>query len=284
MADFTYEAAVHWLRSQPEHRQLLKDSYLDDDNLAAARRFARSEEFGEVSELLSLGVTQRPLKILDVSCGNGIAAYAFASLGNQVAAVDPDESADVGIKAAARLASALSRGSLSVYEAAAEDLPFVDSSFDIVYARQALHHFGDLQKGVAECARVLKPGGVLFATREHVVENDGQLRQFLAEHPLHRLHGGENAYSEQHYKSMFQRNGLRISKSFATFETIINHFPSSNEQVRGEILKAVFPKYGWSVWSRLLKFPSLENLCRRWYSKLNKFPGMLFSFLCVKQD
>jgi ubiquinone/menaquinone biosynthesis C-methylase UbiE len=40
-------------------------------------------------------------------------------------------------------------------------LPFVDASFDIVYARGLLHHLPDPEQGVAEIKRVLKPGGTV---------------------------------------------------------------------------------------------------------------------------
>src|ERR1044071_6640767 len=194
MSKYTYEDSVRWMRAQPENAELVRQCYLDEDNLAAARRFAGSEEFAEISSLLGLGGAGRRLKILDLGCGNGIASYAFASAGHEVYALDPDESEDVGLGAAARLARVVGGGAIETVKSFAEQLPFADATFDVVYARQSLHHFGDLRRGLAECARVLKPGGKLFATREHVVSDDEQLRQFLDEHILHKLHGGEKAY------------------------------------------------------------------------------------------
>jgi len=46
----------------------------------------------------------------------------------------------------------------------AERLPFPDASFDLVFGHAVLHHIPDLERGFAEFARVLAPGGtVLFA-------------------------------------------------------------------------------------------------------------------------
>lgn len=44
-------------------------------------------------------------------------------------------------------------------KADAENLPFPDGSFDIVYSWSVLHHTPDTQKAFAEAARVLRPGG-----------------------------------------------------------------------------------------------------------------------------
>jgi ubiquinone/menaquinone biosynthesis C-methylase UbiE len=43
----------------------------------------------------------------------------------------------------------------------AEELPFRDESFDLVYGHAVLHHIPDLGRAVAEFRRVLRPGGVL---------------------------------------------------------------------------------------------------------------------------
>ena len=142
----TYEQSVKWMRSQQEHFELVKLCYLDEDNFAAAKRFTSSEEFMEVLALLKLNKAKTKLKILDLGCGNGIASYAFASLGYDVSAVDPDLSEDVGLGATARLASIVNSGSITTLQSFAESLPFPDSTFDIIYARQALHHFSNLSQ------------------------------------------------------------------------------------------------------------------------------------------
>ena len=43
----------------------------------------------------------------------------------------------------------------------AEELPFLENSFDIVFSRLAFHHFTDVSCAFSEMARVLKPGGKL---------------------------------------------------------------------------------------------------------------------------
>lgn len=43
----------------------------------------------------------------------------------------------------------------------AEELPFLDEDFDIVFSRLAFHHFPDINNAFSEMTRVLKPGGKL---------------------------------------------------------------------------------------------------------------------------
>src|SRR6266404_2949925 len=54
-------------------------------------------------------------------------------------------------------------GNIEFKEAAADSLPFPDGAFDVVTCRFGAMFFPDLHKALAECRRVLKPGGkVIF--------------------------------------------------------------------------------------------------------------------------
>jgi ubiquinone/menaquinone biosynthesis C-methylase UbiE len=279
---YSYEESVQWFRQQPEHQELVKFSYLDRDNLAAAQRFAIGEELQATIALLNLNQKGRVLQILDLGCGNGIVAYALANLGHEVTAIDPDLSADVGLEATHRLASEISQGKIITQQASAESLPFNDATFDIIYARQALHHFADLTRGLQESARVLKPGGKFLATREHVITNSQQRQEFLANHVLHRLHGQENAYPLADYLKALRTSGLKIRQVFGHFDTVINHYPTTNAEIK-DWLRSGFAKYlGQSVASILNQVSFLETAYRYRLSKSCNFPGRLYSFFCTK--
>lgn len=280
----TYESSVNWLRNQPQHSELIELCYLDRDNLAAAKRFASSEEFTEVIKILPIDKSQKRLKILDVGCGNGIAAYSLASLGHEVYAIDPDISEDVGLGATKKLASVVSNGSISTYQAFAESLPFENETFDIIYARQALHHFTDLHKGLSECSRVLKTKGLLLVTREHVISNEEQLKTFLDEHLLHKLHEGENAYSLKNYLSAIEQSGITVLKLFAPFDTVINHFPMSNMEINNSLIERLSKKVGKPVAKILAKVTFVEKIYRYFLSKNCNSPGRLYSFYGSKKE
>lgn len=278
----TYEESVRYIRTLPEMDALVTASYLDDNAAVAAKRFAESEEFREL--LLRLGLkSPSPKSILDVGCGNGIASYAFATFGLQVTAVDPDSSSDVGLGAVSQFISQYeSRGTISVRSGAAESLPFPDESFDIVYARQALHHFSDLEQGLRECARVLKSGGIFAATREHVVEGEAQLEDFLKNHPLQRLHGGEMAYPTARYLSAIEGAGLNLREVLGPFDSVINHFPQTNDEVREWFRGGLRRRFGRVLATALSHSQWLERAYRQKLSRACDTPGRMYSFFAVK--
>jgi ubiquinone/menaquinone biosynthesis C-methylase UbiE len=47
----------------------------------------------------------------------------------------------------------------------AERLPFADASFDLVVSVLSFDHWSDQELGLAECARVLRPGGAPVGRR-----------------------------------------------------------------------------------------------------------------------
>jgi ubiquinone/menaquinone biosynthesis C-methylase UbiE len=277
-----YEESVNWMRGQAEYTELVKLCYLDQDNFEAAKRFTASEEFQEVSRILKLTDRATPVKVLDLGCGNGIASYAFASLNCEVIAVDPDASHDVGLMAADRLRTQISSGSITTVQANAELLPFPSNTFDVIYERQALHHFSNLVQGLTECARVLKPGGLFLATREHVVNDAQQLEQFLAEHILHQKHGGENAYPLAHYTNSLKQAGFTIIQKMGSMHTVINHFPFSNLEVSQSMHHWLTSKLGSALGSSIAKISFAQKAYRRFQSMRDRSPGRLYSFLCTK--
>jgi SAM-dependent methyltransferase len=284
VAKVSYEASVNWMRGEAQYAEMIKLCYLDRDNLAAAQRFAASEEFRATCDLLGIdGQQQVPPQVLDLGCGNGIASYAFAQQGCAVVAVDPDDSHDVGLRAAARIEAQITRGSIALVQARAEALPFPDNSFDVVYERQALHHFSDLLQGLAESARVLKPGGLFLATREHVVSDDAQLESFLAGHILHQLHGGENAYRVGHYEHCLKGAGLMMTRRMAPLDNVINHFPMSNADVQQAFGAMLRSKLGGRIGGAMARSSRLESAYRGYKSWQDRTPGRLYSFLCTKR-
>ena len=102
---------------------------------------------------------------LDVGCGKGNHACELARrFGFRVTGVDPLDG-NLEIARDAAVAEGLA-GRVTFAKGSMEELPSEDAAFDLVWCRDMLVHVGDLRRGCAECARVLKPGGsaVVFTT------------------------------------------------------------------------------------------------------------------------
>lgn len=104
-------------------------------------------------------------EVLEIGMGLGTDLVRFARAGARVSGVDLTPRAIE--LARRRLAHEGLDGDLRVADA--EDLPFDDASFDVVYSWGVLHHTPDTARAVAEALRVLRPGGrfciMLYARR-----------------------------------------------------------------------------------------------------------------------
>ncbi len=105
----------------------------------------------------------RGKKVLEVGCGVGTDLLQFARAGAEIAGVDRSTTAVT--LARKRLDLYSLRG--EVEEADAEDLPFSDSSFDLVYSWGVIHHTPNTEKAVEEIYRVLKPAGRILIMIYH---------------------------------------------------------------------------------------------------------------------
>jgi len=275
--ELSWEEAVRWYRAQAGNEAAIRDNYFDLPVKQAAERYAGSEEFGEVLRLLGTG---RGKQLLDLGAGNGVTSYALARNGWLVTALEPDASDEVGAGAIRHLAKETALP-ITVVQEFGEKLPFNNSSFDAVHARQVLHHAANLESMVKELARVLHPGGLLLSTREHVADDEEQLKAFHNEHPLHQLYGGEHAYPLAQYLGSFERAGLKVTKVWGPIESILNFFPGTEAQ-RLVTLRQV-ANHSYLRFGRLLSWsPSFREKQVAQFTHNDRTPGRLFSFLIKK--
>ena len=97
--------------------------------------------------------------VADIGCGPGTAARRAARLGAQVIGVDP---APVMLRLA-RLLTPRRAAAVRYLQGSAEALPLPDSSVSVAWSIACVHHWADLDAGLREARRVLKPGGRLVA-------------------------------------------------------------------------------------------------------------------------
>jgi ubiquinone/menaquinone biosynthesis C-methylase UbiE len=94
----------------------------------------------------------RAKRVLEVGCGTGLILQHADRVADQAVGLDISEG---------MLRHAQSRG-LTTVRASATDIPFADHTFDLVYSFKVLSHIPDLERALAEMARVTRPGGDLL--------------------------------------------------------------------------------------------------------------------------
>jgi SAM-dependent methyltransferase len=241
----------------------VKACFYDDPLIAAAERYHSSTEWRAVRELIGLARG----RALDIGAGRGISSFALAKDGWETIALEPDASHIVGAGAIRALAEVGNIG-IEVAETWGEELPFESQSFDLVHIRQVLHHARDLNQLCREIGRVLKIGGVMIATREHVLSRREDLNEFLKSHPLHALYGGENAFLLEEYLSALKGGRIKIIQVLNPLVSDINLYPETRDSVKAR-------------YARKLRLPSAGLIPDGLLSlrgKLMNTPGRLYTF------
>ncbi len=115
----------------------------------------------EVIRLLDIRPAEQ---VLDIGAGMGPGSVLAAKAGARVVAVDPTPF--MRLVLGVRRLWQPSRDRLEILDGTAEQLPVPDSSVDAAWAVNAMHHWFDLDAGIDELARVLRPGGRLVLVDE----------------------------------------------------------------------------------------------------------------------
>lgn len=135
---------------------LVRAEYADESRFAV-RAAAWSNATGPSPlEMAFQAVAEtKPARVLEVGCGRGeLAERMQKELGAAVVAVDQSE----------RMVELTRACGVEAVVGDVQELPFEGASFDCAVAAWMLYHVPDLDGGLAELARVLRPGSRLVAT------------------------------------------------------------------------------------------------------------------------
>lgn len=143
--------------------------------------------------------------VCDVACGAGHLALSFAGKASRIVAVD---AAPAMLEAVRRLAA--EKGCpVETWHAFAESLPLPSAEYDLVMSRLAPHHFDDIDKAIAEMARIVRPGGCLAIID---LEGDPDPQYDAFNHRLEVLHDPTHvrSYTADRWRSIVEGAGLEI--------------------------------------------------------------------------
>jgi SAM-dependent methyltransferase len=152
---------------------------------AALYRDSEAHREGEDLDLIVEWAAERPgRRALDVATGGGHVARRLREAGFDVVSSDPAAGMEPDVVASA------------------EELPFEDDSFDVVACRVAAHHFEDVERAMAEMARVSRSLVVVADNLDlgEAVEEAERLRD-----PTH-----VRCYSENEWRELFGRAGVPV--------------------------------------------------------------------------
>ena len=174
-------------------------------------------------QFVAVAGLQRGQRAIDVGCGPGaLTARLVAALGPEaVSAVDP--SGPFVAAARDRFPDA------DISQGTAEELAFADGTFDAALASLVVHFMTDPVAGLAEMARVTRPGGVVGATVWNHGSGNGPLSLFWeAVRAVDPQEEGEDDYAGVHegdLATLFRSAGLdHLTESVLTVHVPFDSF------------------------------------------------------------
>jgi ubiquinone/menaquinone biosynthesis C-methylase UbiE len=135
--------------------EFVREQYATEDNLRARKSAYVNAVGDDPREFAFSAVAEvRPHRVLEVGGGEGeLAERIRAELGVEVIGVDQSE----------RMVEIQRLKGIDARLGDVQELPFAGGEFDVAVAAWMLYHVPDLERALAELARVLRPGGRLVA-------------------------------------------------------------------------------------------------------------------------
>jgi ubiquinone/menaquinone biosynthesis C-methylase UbiE len=269
-----WHETIEYIRSESSYNQLVEEAYFSPDLKANVELFRNSSEFIATLQLLKSLNINGESRLLDVGAGNGISSIAFALEGYKVTALEPDVSDTIGAGAIKKLKELYKLTALDIVSSYGEDMPFENDYFDIVFARQCMHHAYNLPEFAKSMYRVVKPKGIFLTVRDHVITDKADKQAFLKRHPLHKFYGGENAFKLNEYRNAIIDAGFVIKQVLGPADSVINYSPWSISRVK----KTIQQKVGaWAANNFVSRIAWVAVKLR-----LKMVPGRLYTFVSEK--
>jgi SAM-dependent methyltransferase len=165
-----------------------------------------------------LAANCRGRDVLEAGCGEGYGADVIASVARRVIAMDYDEQTVTHVRAR--------YPRVEVQKANLAELPLPDVAVDVVVNFQVIEHLWDQPQFIAECARVLRPSGLLMiSTPNRITFSPGR------DTPVNPFHTRELNAAE--LIDLIERCGFAVSAMRGVFH--------------GPRLAALDAKYGGSI-------------------------------------
>ena len=149
-----------------------------------------TNKLGYANWIVSNYSIRKGMHILEVGCGNGSLWTGRDDLLDQIGGLVLTDLSEGMLETAKKNLG--ERTPIEYRKADIQELPFEDSSFDMVIANSMLYHVPDLSKGIKEVRRVLKDDGTFYCAtlgENNFVEQLAEWFQLSGEsfHPNHNF-------------------------------------------------------------------------------------------------
>jgi ubiquinone/menaquinone biosynthesis C-methylase UbiE len=182
-------------------------------------------------------------KVLEIGCGIGMDGIEFAKIGAEYTGVDLSDQSIALCKKHFEIFNTTG----NIINTDAENLPFEDNTFDLVYSWGVLHHIPDMQKSINEVYRVLKPGGeikIMIYNKYSLVGLQLYLVYGLLKFKLFRSF--DNLFFNHHEsvgtKAFTDKETFNMFKGFSDLKIYNIVTPYDVRITRNKFLPAVFQK------------------------------------------
>lgn len=177
--------------------------------------------------------------VLDVACGPGLLACAFAKTARHATGIDLTPAM---IDRARALQAEKGLANVTWQVGDVTPLPFADALFSVVTARYAFHHFPDPEAVLAEMKRVCQPGGRVALIDVMASPVPEQARSFNRMEKL-RDPSHMRALTLAELRALFSRHGLAVvQEAFYRLEFEVDALLKGSFPCRGdaEIVRQMF--------------------------------------------
>lgn len=193
-------------RDPSRHRDVVRESFERQ-----AEEFSRSPVVTDASSLeallrwTKLGGDER---VLDVACGPGVVAAAFAPHARFVIGVDLTPAM---LRRAIEVAREKGARNTAFVLGDGERVPFADGSFERVISRRSFHHFPDPRAVLRDMARVCAPGGAVVI-EDQAPPSDPEAAATMTAIERLRDPSHTEAVQPDRWEGLFRDSGLRLDE------------------------------------------------------------------------